>query len=153
MTTEQLQIVAWPVLVLVAMIIFRTQLAHLITRIRGFKFHTKGGQVFELSTTEVSSIAQDLLLETDALIRDLDEPAKKILARIVASPRSLTVEQAAPGFTRGSPEHDSLRKLRDCQLIRPVEGGRFQPEKHIEIKRFGQVLLKLRREQLVPHEA
>jgi hypothetical protein len=150
MTTDALHNLAWPIVVLVALVIFRAPLTHLITRIKGLKFRMEGGGEFELTAAQVRGIAEDLLLEADALIRDLGPPEKKILARIVSSPRALTVEQAVPGFTRGSPELYSLRKLRNCQLIRPVGGGRFEADKYIEIKRFGQVLLKLRRDQLIP---
>ena len=39
-------------------------------------------------------------------------------------------------FERGGEEHGTLRKLRDAQFIRPAEGGSWNGEKHVEIKRF-----------------
>ena len=107
------------------------------------------GITVELKTKEITDSAQELLDETGELINDLGKQEKTILQRIVLSEQPLTVADAAPGFIRENDKHNSLRKLRQCQLVRPIKGGRFQEHKRLEIKSFGKVLLKIYNERLL----
>jgi hypothetical protein len=149
MTIEQLALFAWPIVAILAAVLFYRQLSDLIGRITGLSYQDEKGRTIRLTASEVRGAALELVVEADAYIRDLGPDEKEILAKVVNSVRTPKVKDIIPGFLRGTKEHDSLRKLRDAQLIRPAGGGHFEADKHLEIKKFGQTLLKIRREQLL----
>ena len=92
------------------------------------------------------------------MIGQLDLPERRLLSRIVQDmERGHTVTLDSlfpPEFQRqdaqgnDTPELTSLRKLRDVQLIRPKGGGQFKDNKQIELKKFGEILLRTHRDKL-----
>ncbi|PHJ59016.1 hypothetical protein VF14_13720 [Nostoc linckia z18] len=148
----------WPLFALVCVILFREALTRLIDRIQGFELDWPG-KMFRLTATEANQVAQALLNEADEMIRHLGPAEKKLFRKIVEASEArhtITVDQLFEGgFSRvnasggDSEQLISLRKLRDAQLIRPKNGNQFTGKKELEIKKFGQVLLNIRRKELL----
>lgn len=140
---------AWLILAGGTLYGFREPVAGLLKKLSKFRLRLPNGTEIDVSAHEAAEIAQELLNEVDQLIEDITSEESAILARVLKSPRTLSVIEMFPSFKRPSKELDILRRLRDKQLIRPVEGGQWLSDKHIEIKPFGRILLKVRRERLV----
>ena len=147
----------WPVFALICIVVFRAPLSRLIDRIRGFDVNWQDGN-FMLTTAEANEAAQSLLAETTQMIGQLGLPERRLFRRIVQDmERGHTVTLDSlfpPKFQRqdaqgnDTPELTSLRKLRDAQLIRPRRGGQFKDNKAIELKKFGEILLRTHRDKL-----
>jgi hypothetical protein len=90
---------------------------------------------------EVNETLTALIQEMQSITSGLQEPEQDILRRIMANPSGkLKVNDLFPGFSRGSKDHDTLRKLREAQFIRPVGSGRWRAESTVEIKQFGKMM-------------
>jgi len=71
----------------------------------------------------------------------------EIFDRILAAKGTKTLAELVPGFTRedsSSGNHLRLRHLRDQKLIIPRERGRWKPEKHPVVTRYGELVNQLR---------
>jgi hypothetical protein len=83
----------------------------------------------------------DLVTEMRKIVSALRVDERDILRKIMAHPSgSLLVTDIFTSFKRGTEKHQTLRRLRDAQFIRPAEGGPWEAHKHIEIKAFGKVM-------------
>jgi hypothetical protein len=71
---------------------------------------------------------------------ELSPEESRLFEKILASGGRERIDQLLPNFRRDTPEHQGLRKLRDRKLVRPFEGGRWQPDKHPVVTRFGQLV-------------
>ena len=149
----------WAAFAVICVVLFRAPLIRLIDRIKRFEIKWPGGNI-KLTAAETSEAAQTLLNETIEMIGQLGPAERKILGQIV---RDLELGKMVTPDTLFSPEgfsrHKangedtselvSLRKLRDAQLIRPKGRGRFENNKEIELKTFGQILLRTNRDKLI----
>lgn len=89
----------------------------------------------------LESTFADLVAEMRKTVSGLRDDERVVLRNIMSQPSgSLVVADVFGGFRRGTEEHQTLRRLRDAQFIRPAEGGPWEAEKHIEIKAFGAVM-------------
>ncbi|AMV29309.1 hypothetical protein VT84_33245 [Gemmata sp. SH-PL17] len=145
MTPELVHAILWPTVVVVALILSRHRFTH-------FKLKVLGGEV-EVSAKEAANMAQELLDEADRLIKSVTPKEQKLLAKVYSAPKMLTVEQLIPGFSRGSIEHEQLRKLRMIQLIRPASGKQWEAQEYVEIKPFGRILFRIRPKALLGEQA
>jgi hypothetical protein len=90
---------------------------------------------------ELDQTLTSLVNEMRSITSTLQEPEREVLRRIMNNPSEpLTVSHLFPGFVRESYEHNSLRKLRDAQFIRPQGGGRWEGRKIVEVKQFGKLM-------------
>ena len=144
----------WLAVVAFLLFRYRVPLSNLIERMSKFQLKLPNGTTVEITASEAASVAQQLLDEADRLIEDVTTDDQQLLARLHKR-EPQTIAKLIPGFRRcdesGQPtkELEQLRKLRDCQLLRPLEGGQFHPEKLVVIKPFGRILLRLRPERLL----
>jgi len=147
--------VGWLVIVVFLLWRFRSPLSNVVERLSKFRLRLSDGTKVEVSASEVVGMAQQLLDEVDErLIKEISESEQKLLRYLVQLDSEPTVGEAVERvfgekFVRPSPELEVLRKLRDRQLIRPREGGRFREYKHLQIKPFGSILLRIRRDALL----
>jgi len=139
----------WATVSLYVVIEYRKPLTQIASRIRTFRLRIPNGPELEITADDAFKLAQNLLEEVDELIKNLDDKDKDLLEQVCRS-NKITVEDLIPEFKRDSPEHQSLRKLRDCQLIKPKEPGQWDSKKEIIVKPFGRILLKIRKEVLLP---
>lgn len=90
---------------------------------------------------ELDETLGSLVAEMRAIAGTLGESERKKLREIMAAPTdTLTVAAVFPDFSRETPAHETLRKLRDAQFIRPTERGRWESRKHISVKPFGRLM-------------
>ena len=129
---------------------FYRPLADLISGLTSVSVTDKNGKTIQFTASEVRGVARDLLADVDNMISGLGTDEKTLFAAIRSSAHTPKVSQVILGFRRGTKEHDSLRKLRDAQLIRPVGGGPWSADSFIELKSFGRTILKIRADQLKP---
>ncbi len=141
----------WAFVSVYVVIQYRKPITQIVSRLRTFRLKIPNGPEMEITADQAVDLAQDLLDEVDELIKDLDDQDKSLLNKVYRSNRLITVEELIPGFERDSPEHQRLRKLRDCQLIKPNEPGQWDSRKNIVIKPFGRILLKIKKEVLLPN--
>jgi len=99
---------------------------------------------------EVEVAFEGFLSEMRTIVAILSEDQRTVLRRIMsAMADSLTVQDVFPKFQRGTPEHETLRRLREAQFIRPKGGGPWRAESQIEVKPFGRLMWdKVGEEQL-----
>lgn len=110
--------------------------------------------------TEKIKKLESEILELSRYSQQLEDMPPNVLDDIICA---LTLEQAreftlfAEGkvlvvpkdFQRNSSYHNNiLRELRKKKLIRPYEGGNWQPGSHIEVTRFGRMVYTSRREDI-----
>lgn len=149
MSPETMKI-SWYFLCVIGFVcLFWRQIGRFIDRMNKVKIRLSSGQEIVLTAAESKDAAGTLLDEVDRLIRRLTDDDKALLAKIIDQGGAVLIEQVLPGFRRDTPEHESLRRLRDCQLIRPVGSGRFEAGKYLEIKPFGRALLRIRFQDLL----
>ena len=152
----------WPAFSLICVVVFRAPIGRLIDRIRGFDVNWHDGKL-TLTTAEANEAAQTLLTETTQMIGELGSDERHLFGRIVQaleSGQTVTLDSLfPPTFQRkdaqgkDSSELTSLRKLRDAQLIRPKGRGQFKDNKEIELKKFGEILLRTHRDKLTERSA
>jgi hypothetical protein len=131
----------WPVVAVVGLLLLRRPLRQLLTAamLKSIKLKVFGFE-FELSREEADQVLGDLLKEIRSPVNALTPEEKELFERIVDSDGLNRVDQIIEGFRRDTPGHEQLRKLRDLQLVRPIEGGRWKPEKHPVVTRFGHIV-------------
>lgn len=84
-----------------------------------------------------------MLQEIVEAMNELSPDEVVLFQKINAGDSRLSVSDLFPDFKRNSDQHEQLRKLRDRKLIRPIEGGNWQPPKHPIVTRFGRLVLQL----------
>jgi hypothetical protein len=93
-------------------------------------------KVDELDSS-LKSIVDEMRTIASSLQPDEREKLRELMSKASGT---LKVTDIYPHFQSGTPEHDTLRRLRDAQFIRPLERGRWRPDSHIEIKIFGKLM-------------
>jgi len=89
---------------------------------------------------ELDETLASLVEEMRIITKDLSTGEQDILHKIMGSASPLLVSDVFDGFERKTKEHETLRKLRDAQFVRPKERGTWRANKHIAIKPFGRVM-------------
>jgi hypothetical protein len=135
---ELVKILAWPFVALGIVYAFRVQIRELFARSSGLNFEILGFKV-ALTVKEVHDVAQDIFKEISEGLSGLTDKQKELFQAVRISNGSKTVDeitQATFGgpFVRGGDELEDFRALRDSQLIRPRQGGRWKPDKHPVVK-------------------
>lgn len=131
----------WPVVVVVVLFLLRRPLRQLLSAamLKSIRLKVLGFEV-ELSREEADQVLGDLLKEIRSPVNALTPEEKKLFERIVDADGRKRVDQIIEGFRRDTPAHEQLRKLRDLQVVRPVEGGRWKPDKRPVVTRFGHMV-------------
>jgi hypothetical protein len=143
---------AWPVTVIGFFVVFYRPVRLLLDRlaatltVKTVKLKAFGAEV-ELTPEQAKRALDELLQDIAESTNELSSEESALFNRIMASAGRDTVGQLLPNFQRDTSGHQHLRKLRDRKLIRPFEGGRWQPEKHPVVSRFGQLVYDLRSSQ------
>ena len=91
---------------------------------------------------ELEDALKDFVEEMRNITGELGQLEIKALDKIMNTDKELSVTDIFPDFTRGSLEHETLRKLRDAQFIRPLQGGRWKSDKTLMKKPFGVLMWK-----------
>src|SRR5262245_47259299 len=87
---------------------------------------------FKFKVDEIEQTFDSLLDEMQSITKGLGPDEREKLRRIMSQESgSFLVTDVFPDFRRGSAAHDTLRRLRDAQFIRPVEGGPWQADSHV----------------------
>ncbi len=139
---------AWPVTTLIILLYFRNPIRSLLYRlsdslkVKSFKFILFGFET-ELTPEEAKGALDEMLQDIVEAMNELSAEEVKLFQTIINADGRLTVLDLLPDFKRESLQHAQLRKLRDRKLIRPMEGGNWQPQKHPIATRFGKLVLKL----------
>jgi hypothetical protein len=150
---DLLKAVAWPATVFLLVWGFRGSLRQAISRSRETVIKMAGAEI-RLTASEAVDAVSDIFSEVDAILRDhLTTQEKHLFSKIVRASRALAVEDLFPGFQRDPEQLKMLRALRGVYFIRPVEGGRWQPGKHVEVTSFGRLVARHRSESLSPSAA
>jgi DNA-binding transcriptional ArsR family regulator len=140
--------IAWPITALIVAFYFRTPVRSLLNRladslkVKSLKFALFGAEV-ELTPEEAKGALDEMLQEIVEAMNELLPAEVDLFLKIDSAEGRLTVLDLIPDFKRESVQHTQLRKLRDRKLIRPIEGGNWQPQKHPIVTRFGHLIRKL----------
>ena len=140
---------AWPVTAVAFLAVFFKPLWRILERlaatltIKTVKLKAFGAEI-ELTPEQAKRALDELLRDIAESTNELSSRELLLFQRIIDAAGRTTVAQLFPGFTRDSEEHQQPRKLRDRKLVRPFEGGNWQPNKHPVSSRFGQLVHDLR---------
>ncbi len=151
---ELVKALAWPLVIMIIVLSFRAQISELIKRSSGFNFEVLGFKV-ALTVKQVHDVAQELFKEVSEGLSNLTQEQRKLFQAVRTSNGSKTVGQLTQEifgkpFVRGREEHEEFRALRDSQLVRSSEGGRWKPEKHPVVTPYAQIILKSAPDILTP---
>jgi len=143
---ELTKALAWPLGVLVILLLFRSQFIDIFKRSSGLKFEVAGLK-FDLSIKEVHDVAHELFREVTEGVARLSQKQRDLFADVRNCDGSKTVDQLAhemfgKPFVRGSDEHGYFRALRDAKLIRPVDGGRWQAHSRPIVTSYARTILR-----------
>jgi hypothetical protein len=134
---------AWPLTTFILVVLFYSPLTNLLERLTTIKLKAFGTEV-ELTPEEVKTAMNELLQEISDPTNELKANEILLFESVVASDGRKSVSELVPSFARGNEFHDTLRRLRDRHLIRPIEGSRWLPEKHPIATRFGKLVNDLK---------
>jgi polyhydroxyalkanoate synthesis regulator phasin len=102
------------------------------------------GAEVELTPEQAERALDELLQDIADSTNELTPEESSLFEQILHAGGRTTVVELFPSFARNSKEHQQLRKLRDRKLIRPYEGGNWQPDKHPIPSRFGELVYELK---------
>jgi hypothetical protein len=140
-----LSAVAWPLIVLAIILYFREPLHLLASRVaesvkvKSLRFKAFGLES-ELTIEEAKGALDEMLHEIIEATNELSPEEVALFQAIDIADGRQTVLGLIPDFERRNTKHIQLQKLRDRKLIRPFEGGNWQPEKHPIVTRFGRLV-------------
>jgi hypothetical protein len=141
-------VLAWPSIAFFAIVLFYPALCKLVEsiavglRVRTLKLKALGVEL-ELTPEEVEAAAAQLLHELAVMTNGLSEPERSLFRDVIAANGHKTVGDMFPKFVRHDADHVRLGRLRDHQLIRPMEGGSWQKDKRPVPTQFGLLVVKL----------
>ena len=143
---ELVKALAWPFVVLIIVFSFRAQFKELFERSSGLTFKVLGFE-FALTVKQVHDVAEELFKEVSEGLSSLTQKQRELFQAVRASNGIKTVDQLTQDifdkpFVRTGEELEEFRALRDSQLVRPREGGRWKPEKHPVVTPYAQIILK-----------
>jgi len=140
---------AWPIMALAFLSMFYRSIRTLFDNVasslslKTVKIKAFGAEV-ELTPEQAKRALDELLQDIADSTNELTADESALYERIHAANGRTTIAELFSQFARDSTEHQQLRKLRDRKLIRPFEGGNWQPNKHPVVSRFGQLVFDLR---------
>lgn len=143
---------AWPVAFVAFVGVFYKPLRAFLDRlaatlsVKTVKLKAFGAEL-ELTPEQAKRGLDELLQDIAESTNELSAEESALFARIMASGGRESVLQLLPTFQRGNADHQRLRKLRDRKLVRPFEGGNWQPQKHPVVSSFGQLVYELQASQ------
>src|SRR5437016_6111753 len=107
--------------------------------LKEFELHL-GVLKLTFSAEEVDQTLRSIVNEMRSITSTLDHADRDLLRTIMKSNRQMRVNELLPDFARGSAAHETLRKLRDAQFIRPAGSGPWKVDTVIEVKPFGRLM-------------
>ena len=147
---EVADVLAWPILALLAFLLLFKPLHALLNRLsetltfKSLKVKALGLES-ELTAEYARTVLHELLDDITASSNQLSEQEIKLFDEILKASGSKTVAEYFGGrFVRESPEHIRLQNLRDHKLILPKERKSWQSEKHPVVTPYGLLVAKLR---------
>ena len=143
---------AWPIITLLALLLFYCPIRALLRRLsetltfKSLKVKALGAAEVELTVEYARTVLHELLDDITESTNNLSADEIKLFDLILDADGAKRVDQLIPGFSRDDTagSHDRLRHLRDQKLIIPMERGRWKPEKHPVVTRYGRLVAKLR---------
>jgi hypothetical protein len=133
--------VAWPITALILAAFVRTPIVKLFDRLaimvgRGRSLSVKVGST---SLAVESHRSEELVSGMLELIQGMTADESRLFRTILNQPpKGLELTRA---FERRSTYHDTLRSLRDRNLIQPAERGTWKIGKHAAVTRIGHAIL------------
>ncbi len=93
-------------------------------------------------------IVGDIMKEARVIMRHLTTEEKKVLRELNGFLNPPALSELFPDFDRSAedhlnPQHELLKELRKCHLIRPAGGGKWRADKRIEITPMGRLVIQL----------
>ncbi len=144
-------VVAGIVVLVVFVLIFRKELSLFLFKLTEIRVTLPGGVKIDLTGNDAAAIATDLLREIDKLLKEhLTPEEKRLFLDVLRHRNPPLVTDVLPDFDESRPPAllKQLRALRGAYFIRPVEGSRWLPQKHIQVTTLGQIVAKHRRSLL-----
>jgi hypothetical protein len=142
--------IQWSLIVLLVISLFHRQLVALMEGIQRITVRLPNLEI-SFNIMEAEEILGDLIRDAERL---MDDDMREILDKVHRENRTILVKDLFPnGFERKKPktsDHIRLETLRDLQLIRPVERGKWEGTKHVEIKPFGSILIQRKPDLFLP---
>jgi hypothetical protein len=143
---ELVKALAWPFVVLIIAFSFRAQLKELFERSSGLTFKVLGFKV-ALTVRQVQDAAEELFKEVSTGLSGLTQKQRELFQAARTSNGIKTVDQLTEeifgkAFDRLGDELEEFRALRDSQLVRPREGGKWKSDKHPVLTPYAQIILK-----------
>ena len=149
---ELVKALVWPSVLLMIIFSFRAQFKELFARSSGLNVDLFGFKV-ALTVKQVHDAAQELFKEISNGLLGLTQKQKELFEAVRTADGIKTVDQitrevfgtpfvragAGPGEAK---EHEEFRTLRDSQLIRPKEGGRWKLDKHPVVTPYAQIIFR-----------
>lgn len=142
---EYLKVLAWPLIVISLIYSYRSQIGKLLTNFSEADSLTVEvlGQPLKMNKTKTSETLNEIISEMKTIVKEITPEDRKKLEEIMnASSCIYSVKDKFPDFDRkeGNKSHETLRKFREAQFIRPQGGGQWEEKKKIEIKPFGRLM-------------
>jgi hypothetical protein len=145
---ELLKTIVWPFIVIILLLRFQDVIRNAFSRSKE-TFIKIGGAEFKLTAGEAADALSDVFNEIDSILEShLTREEKKLFLKIISVPKTLAVQDLFSGFRRDTDEHKMLRALRGVYFIRPVEGGTWKTDKHIEVTNLGRLVARHKRDVL-----
>jgi hypothetical protein len=153
---EFFKAISWPSATVLIVYLLRSNLQTLLDRIRLVTLKGYGGEA-SFTIGEVQDVLQQLVQETVESakgsddVEGLGELDRRLLneirnAKSGATVQNITEQIFGPEniFSRGSEAHKHFQELRDRNLIRPEEGGKWKGDKHPVLTGFARLVLKVK---------
>ena len=137
----------WPTIVIFVLLLLLPIVVRFIRESSSVEMEA-GGFKLAMSRQTKDLIVQPILDEMNFVLSSLSRPDRDLFMSIYQDIESGKGYSVPPDFERGNALHAQLRSLRELNLIRPTEGGRWQPGKPVELTRFAKVFGQVKRTEL-----
>lgn len=139
---EFVEAMAWPAMLAFILLRFKSIIIDWLRRGKKIVLKVAGAEV-EFTASEAADALTDVFNEFDVILNShLTDQEKRLFLKINAASRAPLVKDILPSFKRNSSDHKQLRALRGAYFIRPIEGGRWQEDNHIEITNLGKLVAR-----------
>lgn len=139
---EFISSLAWPLLLLFALVRYHGFLSGFLSKVRSVKFKVFDQEI-ELSAEQAEETLQEIAEDVVSLIDDMSQEQRDLYVKIRALDGTKTVKEILPDFVRGSYQHQLLQALRERKLIRPLEGSSWRDEKRPVVTRFSRLVERI----------
>jgi hypothetical protein len=127
---------AWPLVVLIialCFIFFRMENKNVLIKFLGNEINITPKEAGE----QLSMLFSEFYKEY-GFLKDNEKQLFRLILDRQGTPK---VQELLPGFTRENEIHlGTLRALRGLGLIKPVNGGKWRPEKEVTLTNFGKLV-------------